>query len=95
MRTLRSGELKVEVVDDKGHAIEPFTRKNCLPVHVDSTRVRVAWKGASDLSTVANRTVRFRFWLRTGRLFAFWVSLDQSGASRGYLAAGGPGLPRR
>jgi hypothetical protein len=86
------GELTVEILDEQGRAIEPFTRKGCIPVRTDSTRVRVAWKGAPDLSALVNRTARFRFWLRNGQLFAFWVSRDLSGASHGYLAAGGPGL---
>jgi hypothetical protein len=36
--------------------------------------------------------VRFRFYLTEGDLYAFWVSPDESGASHGYVAAGGPGL---
>jgi len=36
--------------------------------------------------------VRLRFHLRSGRLYAFWVSPDASGASGGYVAAGGPGF---
>ena len=33
-----------------------------------------------------------RFTLRRGRLYAFWVSPERSGASHGYVAAGGPGF---
>ena len=51
----------------------------------------MTWKGAADLSALAGKPVRFRFHLRSGRLFAFWVSPDESGASHGYVAAGGPG----
>jgi len=36
--------------------------------------------------------VRFRFHLRLGALYSFWVSPDASGASHGYVAAGGPGF---
>ena len=36
--------------------------------------------------------VRFRFHLRNGELYAFWVSPEASGASHGYVAAGGPGF---
>jgi hypothetical protein len=36
--------------------------------------------------------VRFRFRLRNGKLYAFWVSPEVSGASHGYVAAGGPGF---
>ena len=42
---------------------------------------------------LAGRPVRFRFHLRHGKLYSFWVSPDESGASRGYVAAGGPGFP--
>jgi hypothetical protein len=38
------------------------------------------------------KTVKFRFHLKRGSLYAFWVSPDKSGASHGYVAAGGPGL---
>ena len=36
--------------------------------------------------------VRVRFQLRNGKLFSFWVTPDAEGFSRGYVAAGGPGL---
>jgi hypothetical protein len=51
----------------------------------------VAWK-AGDLARVAGQPVRFRFHLKGGRLYAFWVSPEKSGASHGYVAAGGPGF---
>ena len=44
------------------------------------------------LGRLAGRTVRFRFHLRAGELYSFWVSGDESGASNGYVAAGGPGF---
>ena len=51
----------------------------------------VTWK-AAGLGALAGKPVRFRFHLRNGRLYAFWVSPDASGASHGYVAAGGPGF---
>lgn len=86
------GRLVAEVLDEQGKAISPFTRDNCLPVSADTTIHEVRWKGAEDLSSVAGKPVRFRFHLVEGMLYAFWVSPDASGASRGYVAAGGPGL---
>ena len=41
------------------------------------------------------KTVKIRFHLKNGRLYSFWVSRHRSGASGGYLAAGGPGLTQR
>jgi hypothetical protein len=51
----------------------------------------VTCKGA-DLAKLAGQAVRYRFHLRNGELYAFWVSPEASGASHGYVAAGGPGL---
>jgi len=87
------GELRVEVLDESENIIAPFTRANCVPVAVDSTLHEVAWRDGADLSSLRDRPVRFRFQLKNGSLYSFWVSPDGSGASRGYVAAGGPGYP--
>ncbi len=86
------GELRVEVLDEDGKLIEPFTCDVCLPIATDSTCQVVTWQGVDDLSGLSGRPVRFRFHLSNGRLFAFWVSPDATGASHGYVAAGGPGF---
>ena len=86
------GTLRVEVLDEHGRALAPFTAEQCLPVRSDLTKAPVRWKGAADLSALSGRTVRFRFRLKNGSLFAFWVSPDARGASYGYVAAGGPGF---
>jgi len=83
------GELKAEVLDKDGTPIEPFTLGNCKPVSCDKTLAAVTWKG-SDLSTVSGKPVRFRFTIGNGSLYSFWVSSEKSGASHGYVAAGGP-----
>jgi len=87
-----NGQLKAEILDREGNAIEPFSMGGCNPVQGDSTLQHVTWKGRDDISAVANRPVRFRFHLSNGRLYSFWVSPDKSGASYGYVAAGGPGF---
>jgi len=86
------GELKVEVLDADNKPIAPCTLENCQPLACDKTLAAVAWKGADDLSALAGKPVRFRFHLKNGKLYAFWVSPDQSGASHGFVAAGGPGF---
>jgi len=87
-----TGELRVEVLDKAGRVMPGLSRDDCVAVRVDKTLVRVRWKGVGDLSKLAGRPVRFRFYLTKGRLYAFWVSPDLSGASYGYVAAGGPGF---
>ena len=86
------GELRVEILSRGGQPIAPFTRENCVPVRVDSTLQTVRWQGAADLSQLAGEPVRFQFHLRQGSLYSFWVSPDSSGASHGYIGAGGPGF---
>ena len=86
------GSLAAEVLDSGGKVIEPFTRGNCSPISADKTLQAVTWKGAEDLAAVSGKPVRFRFHLTKGSLYAFWVSPDGSGASHGYVAAGGPGF---
>lgn len=86
------GELRVAVLDQNGQEVEPFTRARCVPLQADKTLQRVRWQGAEDLARLVGQTVRFRFFLRQGSLYAFWVSPDPSGASHGYVAAGGPGF---
>ena len=87
-----SGDLRVEVLDESSQVIAPFSRDNCAPIRVDKTLQPVTWKGAADLSALAGRNVRFRFHLTNARIYAFWVSPDRTGASHGYVAAGGPGF---
>ncbi len=86
-----AGELLAELLDRDGKPIEPFTRANCEPVKGDSTLTEVKWTGAPDLAAVAGTAARLRFHLTSGKLYAFWVSADQHGASGGYLGGGGPG----
>jgi hypothetical protein len=86
------GELRMEVLDADGTVIAPFSCENCVPVTVDSTRRRIEWKGSPDLAGLVGKPIRFRFRLSNGRLYSFWVSPDRSGASHGYVAAGGPGF---
>lgn len=85
------GELRVEVLDHDGKIIYPFSQENCVPLTADLTKAMIRWHGVEDLSSLQHQSVRFRFLLKNGSLFSFWVSPDSSGASRGYLAAGGPG----
>jgi hypothetical protein len=85
-----AGEVCAEVLDKNGQAIAPFTLANCTAVNQDTTHKEIRW--TSDLSALAGKPVKFRFHLRRGSLYAFWVSPESSGASHGYVAGGGPGF---
>ena len=64
------GEIRVELLDEGGDAIEGFGRFDCEPVIGDSVRHRVNWAGG-DLSRLEGTTAKLRFHLRCSRLYAF------------------------
>ncbi len=86
------GELRAEVLDADGKPIAPLTLEQCIPVREDATLTQIRWEGVDNLSALAGQVVRLRFHLTKGSLYAFWVTPDGSGASHGYVAAGGPGF---
>lgn len=90
----KDGELTAEVVDERGNTMKGLSSADCVAVRADKTKQAVTWKERS-LDAAAGQTVRLRFHLKNARLFSFWVSRDASGASQGYVAAGGPGLTNR
>jgi hypothetical protein len=85
----REGTIQAEVLDVGGRVIGSFSAANCRGARGDGTRLGISWNGAR-LSELAGQPVRFRFLVRKARLFAFWVSRAETGASGGYVAAGGP-----
>ena len=58
-----------------------------LPLRFDKLFTSGAPK--PDLGSLTGKPVRSRFSMRHARLYAFWVGPDSSGASYGYVAAGG------
>jgi hypothetical protein len=40
-----SGELRVEILDQTGQVVTPFTTANCIPVQADKTLQPVRWRG--------------------------------------------------
>jgi hypothetical protein len=86
------GELKVAVLGQDGVVLSKFEHNNCHAIRSDKTCQRVSWKGEEDLARLKERPVVFRFHLTNASLFSFWLSPNKSGASNGYVAAGGPGF---
>ncbi len=86
----KAGELRVEVLDAEGRTVKGFGAAECVPLTSDAARSRIAWTSGRTLDALNGAPVRFRFCLRSGSLYAFWVA-GENGASGGYLAGGGPG----
>jgi len=85
------GAVYAEILDEKGNVIKPFTFENCEGASGDSTIAQISWKGVKDLSALLGKPVRLRFKIENGKLYAFWISPDSGGQSRGFVAGGGPG----
>ena len=84
------GTLRAEVCTEQGVPIPGFTAADCLETTGDHTKAGVRWRENANLESLVGQPVRFRFYLQNGDLYAFWVSREASGASTGYVAAGGP-----
>jgi len=85
------GRIYVEVLDENGAVLSGYSKADCIPVSVDSTKIMVKWDGR-DLRGIKKRMVKFRFYLENASIYSFWVSADEEGHSKGYMAAGGPGF---
>jgi hypothetical protein len=92
VNTNARGRLLAEVLDQHGKVIEGFSKESCIPVTGDKTLAAVSWENGADLSDLAGKAVQIRFHITDGELYSFWVSPDKTGASYGYVAAGGPGF---
>ena len=73
------GELRVELQDEGGAAIEGFGLDDCDRVLFNDVAWTVTWRGRSDLSSLTGRPVRLRIVMRSARLFAFQFAQPESG----------------
>lgn len=85
--------LSVEVLDADGQVIPGFSKTDCNAFRgLNATKQKVSWKSGKEIASLAGRTIRLKFYLTGGDLYAFWISPWETGESRGYTAGGGPGL---
>lgn len=87
----KNGSFAAELLDSKGNVVPGFSAADSLVSRIDSTRHRVAWKNKDRLDVMKWHGHRLRFKLENAHLYSFWISMDDSGASNGWLAGGGPG----
>ena len=59
--------MRVEVLDESGAVIAPFSRDACVPVTANGTRQRITWNNVPSLAAVKNRKVRLRFSMTYGQ----------------------------
>jgi len=66
------GSIRVEVLDEGGSVIQPFSPAHCQPLDADSVRHVVDWGESGNLSKLKGRTVRLRFLMQNAELYSFW-----------------------
>ncbi len=66
------GAVAAEVLDESGRVIPGYGRKECRPVAADTTAGELTWAGNRNLSALAGRKVRVRFFLKQAHLYSFW-----------------------
>lgn len=81
-----TGELRVEVIDGGSSKVLTTSKSTSG----DHTKQRIEWEDFTDLSRFSGKPTRFRFHLKDGALYSFWVTPDEHGASNGFVGAGGP-----
>ena len=86
------GELKVELQDTDGKAIPGYSKQDCIPMKINSTKYLINWKNNPNVSKLRNKKIKVKFYLDNGDLYSFWVSKWKTGESNGYTAGGGPAL---
>ncbi len=86
------GKLKVEITDRNDRPIRGYKKDDCTDMEGNSTKHMISWKSKKDLSELAGKKVKIKFYLTDGELFSFWVSPWETGESLGFTAGGGPGL---
>ncbi len=87
----KAGSLAVELVDANGRVVPGFSSGDSRIEKVDSCKRRITWRTRDRLDVRKWGGNRLRFRLENAALYSFWIAMDESGASRGYLAGGGPG----
>jgi hypothetical protein len=86
------GELKVELQDAQGKVISGYSKQDCIPMKINSTKYLISWKNNKSVSKLREQKIKVKFYLDNGDLYSFWVSQWITGESNGYTAGGGPGL---
>ena len=69
----KAGTLKAELLDAAtGTAIPGYTLAKSVAIKTDAVRARLQWKGVTDLSALAGRSVKIRLSVQDADLYSFW-----------------------
>jgi hypothetical protein len=68
--TSAAGTVRVEIQDTAGNPIPGFTLADCPDIFGDQLERPVTWKSGSDVSSLAGKPVRLRFFLQDADLYS-------------------------
>ncbi len=69
------GQVRAEIVDPEEEKPLPgFSLDDSIPASTDDIDVALGWKEHADLSSLQGRSVRLRFTLIRGEIYAFWFA---------------------
>lgn len=69
--TSAAGEIRIELCDIEGKAIEGFSRDDCKEIIGNEIERKVIWSESKSLTELEGKPVRIRFILKEANLFAF------------------------
>ena len=70
----QSGQVLVEILDVDGKPLAAFNKHDCDPMQVDKIRHTITWNGKLDLTQLAGKAIKLRFYLRNAKLYSFMFS---------------------
>ena len=65
-----AGDIRVELQDSNGHALDGFGMDDCDEIYGDDLERTVSWNGGTDVSALAGQPVRLRFALSDADLYS-------------------------
>ena len=65
------GEVRVEIQDSDGKALQGFSAADCDPVHGNHVHEIISWQGDPDVSGLSGKPVQLRFVMRAAKLYGF------------------------
>ncbi len=82
----RYGSIKIALIDEECNEIPGYTAQEFNDVKQNGTKILCSWENNTTIKIKEN--VRFKFTVKDGALYSFWVSKKSTGESGGYLGAG-------
>ena len=65
------GVGRVEILDEQGAPLTGFTMQEADLLNGNSVRMAPSWRRKTDVSSLAGRTIRLHFKMRSAKLYAF------------------------